>query len=167
MNNPISEITVEFNDLVETMFKLAPKEPKSLPINFNLENVKGFFNVLTYIFTYGYRKIEETNGHPIPKINFEHLNEDTLDLLQKYFASFGIKYHYKLFENQEIDSFFQSNSLSQLYFDINKIKPTIETTIEDTNRLLPYYYCNSSNVSDYNLVIKGDYRTFCLWFTFL
>jgi hypothetical protein len=167
MNNPISEITVEFNDLVETMFKLAPKEPKSVPINFNLGNVKVFFNVLTYIFTYGYRKIEENNGRFIPKINFEKLNEDTLDLLKKYFASFGIVYNYKLFENQEIDSFFESNPLSQIYFDIKQIKSNMENSLLEPNRLLPYYFCNSNNVSDYNLVIKGDLRTFCLWFTFL
>lgn len=165
MSNSFNEITVDYLDLLEALFRIEPKESKTILINFDLNDVKQLFNVFAHIFTNGYKELQKKRGIRTGKINFENLDDEIIGLMHRYFNSFGVDFNYVLYLNRDIEVM-NKNDISRLYTDLREIQVEQNVGI-DMNRLLPYYYCDGKNVSDYNLVIRGERSTFCLWFNFI
>ena len=91
-----NEEEIDFNDFVDKIFFEEPKQPKSICINCNKNNVTDLFSKLLRIFVEGVRIMGSNTS--LAKTGDILYNFTTTDIikLQKYFVSLGYKLNYKI-----------------------------------------------------------------------
>jgi len=127
MNN----ITIDIDDMVNTIFKNEPKEKKSIHLSFDVTEEYELFKILVDILTKGLKILfGDENG----LVNINTITEDNFNTIKKYFNSFGfnIKYVYHL-------------PLDKITVDNNTLLPSLDNNnieIENNSNNLNIYYFN-------------------------
>ena len=108
-----NEEEIDFNDFVDKIFFEEPKQPKSICINCNKNNVTDLFSKLLRIFVEGVRIMGSNTS--LAKTGDILYNFTTTDIikLQKYFISLGYKLNYKITHRNivlKLKSFICNNS---------------------------------------------------------
>lgn len=91
-----SDEEVDFNDFIDKMFFEEPREPNSICINCDTNNVNELFNKLLRIFVEGVRIMgHDSSVQQTGDILYNFTPNDIIKL-QRYFNSLGYKLNYKI-----------------------------------------------------------------------
>lgn len=135
---------VEYEVLIERIFREEPRPENSILINFNEPDVKLFFRILCDFLTKGLLII--LGKEPVLKpgaINLNEITKEHMDLLNMYFLSIGINLELNIIEVEDMK---------------NHSRGLIELEPEKLEKMVPYNEIESERLRDYNFIIKGDYR---------
>ena len=134
MNN--NEINLD--DFINKIFNNKPQEIKSICLSFfkddyeNNDNINDLFNNLCYIFTEGVKILFSNNNE---EIKIENITDYEINLINKYFNSFGI------IVNININNLLTIDSIKE--FDINnlpKLSKNYLPILNNNNDLSTYYF---------------------------
>jgi hypothetical protein len=135
---------VEYENLIERIFREEPRAANSILINFNEPDVNLFFRILCDFLTKGLLII--MGKEPVLRpgaINLNEVNGEHMTLLDNYFKSIGIGLEMTIIEVEDIK---------------NHMKGLIEMEPEKLVKLVPYNEIESERIRDFNFIIKGDNR---------
>lgn len=151
MNN--NEINLD--DFINKIFNNKPQEIKSICLSFfnddyeNNDNINDLFNNLCYIFTEGVKILFSNNNE---EIKIENITDYEINLINKYFNSFGI------IVNININNLLTINSVKE--FDINNLPKLSKND-------LPILDNNNNDLSTYYFSIKKLNKEYIVSFDFI
>ena len=129
---------IDLDDFINKIFNNKPQEIKSICLSFfnydseNNDNINDLFNNLSYIFTEGVKILFSNNNE---EIKIENITDNEINLINKYFNSFGI------IVNININNLLTINSINE--FDINNL-PILNNNdlpiVNNNNDLSTYYF---------------------------
>lgn len=76
------------DDFIDTLVSAPPQNPNSISLDIDTDNYENLFKVLIEIFT---KSMKYVYGDNMGRVNLDELGQSDLDLMSKYFGSFGFK----------------------------------------------------------------------------
>tara|TARA_B110000208_G_C11757920_1_gene425840 strand:+ start:1300 stop:1920 length:621 start_codon:yes stop_codon:yes gene_type:complete len=177
------------------MFKVPPKEPFSLKLNFNIDNptTEKLFNKLKLLFEKGLA-IQIDPAEKYPYFSLKDVHYKHIDIMKKHMLSMGIMTYYKVFDENSRDLLFKDflykiEKIKNLdiritmnwktkYIDqimvkyTNNDKPAFEKFLKqvliDNEVNMFFKFIKPSRLKDYKIFVKDDIKklTYLVYFDF-
>jgi len=159
----------DIDTFIEYIFNTGIKPSNSICFSFDdTRNILELFKTLLEIFTKGCKILFSENGKTV---DLKNLKKKDIELFQNYFLSFGIVFHYRLYNVYQVEKFLNSkitNKRSKIILKKNKKKldDNYDNDICD-DMLMDYKDVKSNNLIDYRYKIKIDNNFYILFFNLL
>jgi hypothetical protein len=162
-----TEPEIDFDDFIRTVFENPPKEPHSIVISMDCEDLSGLYERLITTF---HESSIILFGDENQKVNLKELTAADMNRINQYFNSFGVEVlckacHQALVEN--IKRFVQDIPEEPIS---NKDLIEIEMDYPDhptVADLISHKVMRSNNLEDYKFNIKVENVYFFIWFRIL
>jgi hypothetical protein len=98
----IIEKNGSIDDFIETLVSSPPQSPKSLHLKIETDDFENTFQVLVEIFT---KSMKYLYGDQMGRVNLDKMDQNTLDIMTKYYHSFGYNLNVDKIEGANITSY--------------------------------------------------------------
>lgn len=156
--NMYSEQEIEFEDLIDGIFKSEPREPYSIAIDFDLTSIRELFESFLRIFHRGSILLF---GDENEKVDLDRLSIEDFINMGRYFKSFGIDIYFKKVPHQQYKDFVAYLYSSSNSYDYTKYEHVLETV-----DILKYKYQRVKKIDDYRYQIIVKDNLYILYFSY-
>lgn len=158
---------IDFDDFIINVFKNPPKDPHSIVISMDCENIAVLFERLITIFN-------ESSiilfGDQDNKVNLKELTQVDMDRINRYFNSFGIEILFKACHESLVNNLKRviNNKPEKPISNTDLIEISVDYPDKpNVSDLIYHKAIRSKKLEDYKFNIKVDNIYFIIWFRIL
>lgn len=153
-----NEQEIEFDDLIDGIFRSEPRDPYSISIDFDLTSTRELFQSFLQIF---HRGSIILYGDSNEKVDLDRLTMDDFIYIAKFFKSFGVDIFFKKIAKQQYKDFIAYISNSNNSYNSSKYSTIIETA-----DIVKFKYQYAKKIDDYRYQIIVKDNLYILYFNY-